>query len=227
MPESDCSDKLYPLQNQVIGLIKGLDVDFYLSGGTALGRFYLHHRYSEDLDFFVNSLPLFKEQCEAVLVALNAADLGLTIGMTSERFLRCFVTDRDLSLKLDFINDVPVHYGTLQSFDLYNRVDSCRNILSNKISALSRLEPKDVADILYLCRVYSFSWEEIIGEAREKDLWVNPLTVSRMVQGFPLEAFKTIRWITPPDPEEACTSLSRIAEDILLGRDNSLCRSVS
>ncbi|MCD4795127.1 MAG: nucleotidyl transferase AbiEii/AbiGii toxin family protein [Bacteroidales bacterium] len=27
---------------------------FYLTGGTALVRFYLNHRYSEDLDFFVN-----------------------------------------------------------------------------------------------------------------------------------------------------------------------------
>ena len=26
--------------------------DFYLTGGTALAEFYLHHRYSEDLDFF-------------------------------------------------------------------------------------------------------------------------------------------------------------------------------
>ncbi len=25
---------------------------FYLTGGTALAEFYLHHRYSEDLDFF-------------------------------------------------------------------------------------------------------------------------------------------------------------------------------
>ena len=27
---------------------------FYLSGGTALAEFYLHHRYSEDLDFFTS-----------------------------------------------------------------------------------------------------------------------------------------------------------------------------
>ena len=26
--------------------------NFYLSGGTALAEYYLHHRYSEDLDFF-------------------------------------------------------------------------------------------------------------------------------------------------------------------------------
>ncbi|MDP2905864.1 MAG: nucleotidyl transferase AbiEii/AbiGii toxin family protein, partial [Candidatus Omnitrophota bacterium] len=27
--------------------------EFYLSGGTALSAFYLFHRYSEDLDFFI------------------------------------------------------------------------------------------------------------------------------------------------------------------------------
>ncbi len=35
---------------------------FYLTGGTALAGFYLHHRYSEDLDFFsmeeVDTLPI-------------------------------------------------------------------------------------------------------------------------------------------------------------------------
>ena len=29
-----------------------LSKKFYLSGGTALAEFYLHHRLSEDLDFF-------------------------------------------------------------------------------------------------------------------------------------------------------------------------------
>lgn len=29
-----------------------LSRNFYLTGGTALAGFYLHHRYSEDLDFF-------------------------------------------------------------------------------------------------------------------------------------------------------------------------------
>jgi len=39
-----------------------LNPGFYLTGGTALGRFYLNHRYSEDLDFFVNADPEFKEK---------------------------------------------------------------------------------------------------------------------------------------------------------------------
>ena len=31
---------------------KNIKEYFYLSGGTALAEYYLHHRYSEDLDFF-------------------------------------------------------------------------------------------------------------------------------------------------------------------------------
>ncbi len=36
----------------LIGEEKNLCQSFYLTGGTALAEFYLHHRYSEDLDFF-------------------------------------------------------------------------------------------------------------------------------------------------------------------------------
>ena len=31
---------------------KSICANFYLTGGTALAEFYLHHRLSEDLDFF-------------------------------------------------------------------------------------------------------------------------------------------------------------------------------
>ena len=45
---------LYPLQDKVLETIGKLPVRFYLTAGTALSRAYLHHRYSDDLDFFVN-----------------------------------------------------------------------------------------------------------------------------------------------------------------------------
>ena len=40
--------------------------DFYLSGGTALAAFYLHHRYSEDLDFF-SSQPVDSRQILTII----------------------------------------------------------------------------------------------------------------------------------------------------------------
>ena len=51
--------ELYKLQDKVFEALKGNYGSLYLTGGTALSRFYLHHRYSDDLDFFVNSDPSF------------------------------------------------------------------------------------------------------------------------------------------------------------------------
>lgn len=43
---------LYPLQDRVLAVAALADTEFYLSGGTAASRGYLHHRFSDDLDFF-------------------------------------------------------------------------------------------------------------------------------------------------------------------------------
>jgi predicted nucleotidyltransferase component of viral defense system len=44
-----------------------LEVDFYLTGRTALSRCYLMHRYSDDLDFFLNPHAGFKSQSKKVI----------------------------------------------------------------------------------------------------------------------------------------------------------------
>ncbi len=48
---------LYPFQDGIISLLKELDTAFYLTGGTALSRGYFNHRFSDDLDYFVNADP--------------------------------------------------------------------------------------------------------------------------------------------------------------------------
>ena len=64
MPELFYSDKLYPFMDmdKVLALIRQADTTFYLTGGTALGRHYLHHRHSDDLDLFVNAAGDFRDQ---------------------------------------------------------------------------------------------------------------------------------------------------------------------
>jgi len=80
-----------------------------------------------------------------------------------------------LELKIDIINDVAKHFGELEYEDVLGRIDSWRNILSNKITALFRPEPKDVADILFISLNKSFNWKEIINEAKTKEVGVEPL----------------------------------------------------
>lgn len=61
---------LYPLQDQIFALLTSLETEFYLSGGTAASRRYLHHRFSDDLDFFVNDQPEFSLWAERFIQAL-------------------------------------------------------------------------------------------------------------------------------------------------------------
>lgn len=42
-------------------------------------------------------------------------------------------------MKIDFVNDVPAHFGEIKETPVYYRTDSIRNILSNKYTALYRI----------------------------------------------------------------------------------------
>lgn len=56
--------RLYKFQDQILKVIQQCDTEFYLTGGTALSRCYLDHRYSDDLDFFVNLSPTLEKQSD-------------------------------------------------------------------------------------------------------------------------------------------------------------------
>lgn len=214
---------LYPLQDKVLNLLGSLPVDFYLTGGTALSRAYLNHRYSDDLDFFVNQSPFFKTQVETIIRAIPLLKLNYNIAQADEGYARIFIKDEHGTLKLDFVNDVLFRSGHPVNTGLYRFTDTVENILSNKISALSRYEPKDVADILFIANKFSFHWPDIISDASQKDFWVNPVEVARMLDEFPLYKMKDINWVHEmPDFEGLETQLKIIIRDILQGTPNSL-----
>ena len=179
MPEKFYQNNIYPFQDEILRLVQSSNVDFYLTGGTALSRNYLQHRYSDDLDFFVNHHPEFRNQCKRVIDTLKQTKQKFEITTTADTFVRIMIERGQILLKVDSVNDVPFHYGGFNKSKIYNRVDSWRNILSNKIYALRRNEPKDVIDIIFIARRYSFNWENIFNEARVKDLWVEPLKICK------------------------------------------------
>ena len=221
MPEMYYPNRIYPIQDKVLKSVASANLDFYLTGGTALGRCYLGHRYSDDIDLFVNDHKKFKEQC-AIAVDLLKTKWTCDIETTSSSFVRLFVVEEDISLKVDFVNDIPIHYGTFEHFDIFHRVDNWRNILTNKLCALSRVEAKDVADILFIAYRYDLEWEEILDEARAKDLWVEPLEVCRLINTFPLRLLKEIRWIGGIDLEKIEKDIQTLHDDIFMGKANSL-----
>jgi hypothetical protein len=94
--------------------------------------------------------------------------------------------------------------------------------LSNKICALPRLEAKDIADIAFIALNYRFDWDAIINEAKEKDLWVDPLEVCRIINQFPIHLLKAIKWTKKVDIEKLKERIDQIHDDIFTGATNSI-----
>ena len=225
MPGKYYQDKLFPFQDKVLHLTQEMMVPFYLTGGTVLSRCYLHHRYSDDLDFFVNADPDFKIHCNKVINRLKEIPgWHLEVGTVAETFVRLMLEKGGTLLKVDFVNDVRFHWGGFQRCSIYYRVDNWRNILSNKLCALSRRDVKDLADILFIARKYEFNWEEVFGEAKQKDLWVDPLEICKIIKECPPELFHSIKWASSVDIEELYLALTNLHDDIFWGRDNSMAK---
>ncbi len=215
------TDKLYPLQDRVLQQVASCGSPFYLTGGTALSREYLHHRYSDDLDFFVNQDPGFISEVKKIITLLGQSFLVRQVVLDAS-YVQLKVTENDVDLKVEFVNDVLFHADGFRSSSLFNKIDSWKNILSNKITALGRNEGKDIADILWLSEFYLFNWKEIISSAQNKDTWVDEINVSQAINDFDILKLKKVRWINEPEWDRMPELLSRIAKDILLGTDNSL-----
>lgn len=219
---------LYPFQDGILSILKELKLPFYLTGGTPLSRFYFNHRYSDDLDLFVNNDSRFGDYCTSFYKKLNDLQTAHSFIIDKQRlnrtnnFMQIFLSKDDLELKIDLVNDVAPQYGGFIVDNTLGKIDSLRNILSNKFSALYRFEPKDIADIWMICKNYKCNFKEIIIEAKSKEAGVDPVSIFEILSSFPIDKLNLIKWIRKPDSLKFIDELSIIAEDIFNGRENSI-----
>ncbi len=125
-------------------------------------------------------------------------------------------------LKIDFVNDVAANFGYKEHQEILGPIDGWQNILSNKLSALFRFEPKDIVDIWAVSRIRSFQWKEIVREAKQKEAGVEPEIIYNIIRSFPVEKLALIKWIQHPDFTQIKADLDIIADDIFYGKDNSI-----
>lgn len=209
-------DILYPLQNHVAAIINKADTDFYLTGGTAASRGYLNHRFSDDLDYFVNDDNRFGLWVERVIQALNR-EWKCDVLQKEERFARLSLQQKDFFLKIEMINDVPARVGEIKTHPLLGRIDSPENILANKVTALlAREEPKDLADVWGFCYQKKLSLQAAITDAQSKAAGVFPADLARVLISTNQIDWETIRWIQAPPAETFIRQLHKLGEGLLL-----------
>ena len=219
-------EELYPLQDGILKIVGDLNLPFYLTGGTALSRFYFQHRYSDDLDLFVNADPGYSSYVTTfanhLLNDINEYKFLSERFIKSENYSQIYVENNSINLKIDLVNDIKFHFGDFVQDKTLGTVDSWQNILSNKITASYRLEVKDFIDMWILCKNRNFNWREIFSEAQQKDPGVDPISLSDLFNNFPFENINLIKWINEPDVSKLKSDFNVIANDILQGMDNSL-----
>jgi len=222
LPSQYYEENLYPLQDGVMNTISKCGTRFFLTGGTALSRAYYNHRYSDDLDFFINDDDDYPVQVKEVFYKLKEDGFfwDTSFDFISDKNFTSIKVGWDKSdtfLKLDFVNDVAPHFGDINKTELFIRTDSIRNMLSNKLTALFRYAAKDVADIREIMLHEKVDWQQIINDARHKEADLEIPIICDILQGMPQSEFETIAWTKKPSWQEFRSDIDRIIQEMISG----------
>lgn len=175
---------------------------FYLSGGTALTEFYLHHRFSEDLDFFST------EEFSLIPIQAFLKNISPKLGFSKIEYRNFmglhtfFISQGKNSLKVDF-NYYP--FPLIEKGKKFENlsVDSLRDIAVNKLQTIAT-QPRSRDFIDLFCIIKETGWEidSLQKEARNKfDYFVDPLHLgSQFLQATELKDYP--RLIKPLEEKE-------------------------
>lgn len=138
---------------------KSLPKRFYFTGGTALSAIYLHHRESEDLDFFSESD--FDNEYIIEFIERVAPLINTQSRITLKERVRIFElvnNNKELVIKVDF-GYYPHPRLKKGKKEQGVEVDSLVDIAANKITTiLQRTEVKDFVDLFFLLKKYTI-WD--------------------------------------------------------------------
>ncbi len=158
---------------------------FFLTGGSALGIFYLEHRYSYDLDFFTCQKDINWKEIEATLnIICNNINAKYCVIRRSPSFQR-FQIKRNTEVEIiDFVIEW-VEQIDKQKNNISNMIiDTVNEIGINKIcTLLSRSELKDIVDLYFLEKI-GFDIIDNLDKAKEKDAGIDPGMLSYLLNNI-------------------------------------------
>lgn len=227
-------DKLYKFQDKVISDTMRFYTEsyFYLTGGTALNRFFYPTRYSDDLDFFTNENRFFRKAIKNLLSFFKDNGYVFKVDIDSLDFVRLifeenYSQEQKIFLKVDFVNDRLPYLGEILFKDEV-ALDNPINILTNKICAVySRDEARDIVDIITIALNNNFNWDDILDIAKQKCFFENSEIVARL-KSFPvrwLYDVNKVKFIYPELSSKYRKLYPILVENIEEGGENRLPKS--
>lgn len=165
---------------------------FYLTGGTVLAGFYLHHRYSEDLDFFneqdfeVEGIQVFFKKIQPTL---GYSTIDSQQSYNRNLFFLKF-DDEILKIEFTYFPFPRIEPGIVESGV---HIDSLIDIATNKLFTIyQQPRARDYIDLYLICQEKNWQTTDLVKQAKVKFDWhVDPLQLgtqfmkAREVKDYP------------------------------------------
>lgn len=186
---------LTELQQEIINTLKSIEEakEFYFTGGSALAAYHLHHRLSEDMDFFTPTEDLIQLVSKKLKVELEKKGIDVNLIRSFKSFTEMIAKRGEESMKVQFALDSPYRLDKTKEIEGMI-VDSLLDIAAGKMLALfGRAAERDFVDIYFLVKEGYCDLDELIKKASEKD--------PGMDKYYLAIAFEQVRTL-PDNPED-------------------------
>lgn len=172
----------------------------HLAGGIALSGAHLSHRLSADVDLFVHDAQAHRRACRHLSDAVAARGGTLTVVQDAGSFWRGRVSIGSVTLEFDLVHEsVPDIEAPPPPIDGVI-VESLSDLRAAKLTCiLSRSEPRDLVDLLFLERA-GFRPENDLELALRKDAGTDPGILAWLLRDFPVEPLP--KMLTPLTVDE-------------------------
>jgi hypothetical protein len=190
--------KLYILQDRFLTWSGTLNIPCYLTGGTAIGRFYLDHRFCDSLYFNIDDGTRYLYYISELKSKMEKAfTLDLQQCFFNEEFTRFVIIEDETILKIEMIRNTSNHLGKLTEYK-YGSIDSPIYILPKKLRAiLWRNETEDFFDIVNIAQNYAFNWSDIYLHAKQNsDIKISD--IAKQLSAYPIDRIVSENWLKYP-----------------------------
>jgi hypothetical protein len=189
---------------------------FYLTGGTALAGFHLHHRVSLDLDLFTPDAEAPNEAARWVLIQRDQGALLVTSHFAQGKGFHNFrLVVEGERLRVDLCHDPAPQrpkalVGTV-------RVDGLLDILANKVVALIDFpDPKHAVDLFFGVTRGGLAFSSVLAHAEAKRS-VERFRLARALHDAANAPTAGLRLLLPFDPAAYRSFLTSLRDDLLRG----------
>jgi len=159
-------------------------VPCHLGGGAALSGVHLHHRLSRDLDLFSHDAQGVRALVGVLPDAAREAGVTAKLVRDAGTFVRASVDLGDHPIELDLVHESTPDLDTPLSTDGV-LTESLIDLRAAKLTCiLSRSEPRDLVDLLFLDRA-GYPPEADLPFALRKDSGIDPSILAWLLGQYP------------------------------------------